>query len=105
MVKPECPEIRQDLGYMFLLGSTIGVLWGPLAKAGLVNQTRRLGVLLSSVEIVYKHTRRERQWRLLISRVIGEAIENSHLPVTELLPRSCLRSLCPFKVPADCMEY
>ena len=88
---------------MFLLGSMIGVLWGPLTRAGLVNQTRRLGVVLSSLETVYKHAGCERQWRLLIIRAVGEVIENLHLLVTELLPRSCLRSLCPFKVPAGCL--
>ena len=104
MLKPECPEMRQDLGYMFLLGLMIGVLWGPLTRARLVNQTRRLGVVLSSLETVYNHAGRERQCRLLIIRAVGEVIENLHLLVTELLPRSCLRSLCPFKVPAGCME-
>lgn len=96
--------MRQDLGYMFLLGLMIGVLWGPLTRARLVNQTRRLGLVLSSLETVYKHADHERQCGLLIIRAVGEVIENLHLLVTERLPRSCLRSLCPFKVPAGCME-
>ena len=82
--------------------------WSALGspdRARLVNQTRRLGVVLSSLETVYKHAGRERQCRLLIIRAVGEVIENLYLLVTELLPRSCLRSLCPFKVPAGCMEW
>lgn len=63
-VKAGCGQrALQDLGYMFLLGSTSGVLWGSRLRLGQSIQTKKSRILVSFSGVLPKRSTRGKPWK------------------------------------------